>query len=142
LIQLHGTVCFPFGRKLLISAVLTKIAALHQVTFPVYGIRISTQRCKRTSGLSLASYTGHVIIITFLNAEKEVLESSAPSGESFSPHISDKGVCELRHGTILSAMTKAIQQGPSRTSSSENLLFCVTKLCHCRCPRIECKMSR
>jgi hypothetical protein len=71
LIQLHGTVCFPFGRKLSVSALLTENLALHQVTFLVYGIGISTQRCKRASGLSLASYTGHVIIITFLNAEKE-----------------------------------------------------------------------
>jgi hypothetical protein len=51
-------------------------------------------------------------------------------------------VYELRHGTILSEMAKAIQQGESsRTSSSEDLLFCVTKLCHCRGPRIECKTT-
>jgi uncharacterized membrane protein len=75
-----------------VSALLTENAALHQVTFAVYGIGISIQRCKRASGLRMASYTGHVIIITFLNAEKEIIKSTAPSGDSFSPHISDN-VC-------------------------------------------------
>jgi hypothetical protein len=83
-----------------VSALLTENAALHQVTFAVYGIGISIQRCKRTSGLRMASYTGHVIIITFHNTEEEIIESSAPSGDSFSPHISDKACMSYAMGQL------------------------------------------